>query len=242
VSPRPAPTRPYRLGLLVCGHVHPAALSVGGDYPELFRSLLAPLGFDVVAFDVDQGVLPASLDDCDGWITSPARASVNDDLPWIRDFEVVISQLVAEARPFVGICFGHQLLARAMGGRVERASTGWGVGAQRYDIVEYRPWMVPPAEQMVLIASHEDQVVQLPSDARLLARSDSCPNAMFSVGDRAIGIQAHPEFTAALSRALTDLRVELIGEAGAADARESLSTPLDRQLAAEWIAQFLRGA
>jgi len=65
---------------------------------------------------------------------------------------------------------------------------------------------------------------------------------MFSVGERAIGIQAHPEFTAALSRALTDLRVELIGEAVAADARESLNTPLDRHLAAEWIAQFLRGA
>jgi GMP synthase (glutamine-hydrolysing) len=231
--------RRFRLGLLVCGHVHPGALHVGGDYPALFRSLFTPLGIDIVEFDAERGALPRSLDQCDGWITSPGRASVNDNEPWIAETEDVIRRLVADERPFVGICFGHQLLARALGGRVERAPTGWGVGAQRYEIVARRSWMVPPADEVVLVASHEDQVMRLPNGARLLARSDGCPNAMFRVGARALGIQAHPEFSAALSAALTDLRLDLIGAAAAAEARASLAQPLDREIVARWVARFL---
>ncbi len=233
-------SRRYRLGLLVCGSVHPKALHLGGDYPRLFRSLFAALDIDIVDFDACRGVLPTSLDECDGWITSPARASVNDNETWIADIEEIVRRLVAEDRPFVGICFGHQLLARALGGRVERAPTGWGVGAQRYDIVDRVSWMVPPADQVTLIASHEDQVTRLPDGGRLLARSDYCPNAMFAVGDRAIGVQAHPEFTAEISATLTDHRVDLIGATAAAEARASLVQPLDRQTVAEWIVRFLR--
>jgi GMP synthase (glutamine-hydrolysing) len=232
--------RPYRLGLLVCGHVHPDALHVAGDYPDLFRALFEPLGFDIVPFDVDRGIVPSSVDECDGWVTSPSRASVNDDEDWIAGIETFVRRLVSEEVPFAGICFGHQLLARALGGQVQRAPSGWGVGAQRYDIVDVCPWMDPAADQVVLIASHEDQVVRLPDAARLLARSDHCPNAMFAIGPRAIGVQAHPEFTAELSRALIDLRVDLIGEATAAAARSSLSTALDRATVARWIGRFLR--
>jgi GMP synthase-like glutamine amidotransferase len=101
--------------------------------------------------------------------------------------------------------------------------------------------MAPPADQLALIASHEDQVVHLPEGAALLARSDFCPNAMFAVGERAIGIQAHPEFTADLSLALIDLRVDLIGEPAASEARASLKTPLDRDIIAGWITRFLHG-
>ncbi|MDQ6697576.1 MAG: hypothetical protein M3Z46_08980 [Actinomycetota bacterium] len=233
--------RSYRLGLLVCGHVHPDAVPIAGDYPRLFRSLLAPLGIELVEFAADRGVLPASLDECDGWITSPARASVNDNEPWIADVEDIVRRLVAEERRFVGICFGHQLLARALGGRVERAPNGWGVGAQRYDVVNRFRWMDPPADQVVLVASHEDQVTLLPEGACLVARSEHCPNAMFAVGERAIGIQAHPELSAEISAALIDLRAELIGAAAATAGRASLVTPLDRRTVARWIAGFLSG-
>ncbi|MCU1353533.1 MAG: synthase [Acidimicrobiales bacterium] len=231
---------PVRIGLLMCGHVRPDALDVGGDYPELFADLFAPSPVELVRFDADLGQLPDSLDECHGWITTPARASVNDDAPWIRALEDLVRDLVAHERPFAGMCFGHQLLARACGGRVERSPAGWGVGAQRYEVVERAAWMAPPADGFTLVASHEDQVTDLPPGARLLARAAYCPNAMFALGERAIGLQPHPEFPAELSRRLTTLRRDLIGPDRADVALASLDTPLDRALVAGWIAAFLR--
>lgn len=236
-----APGRRPRLGLLVCGHVAPAAQDLGGDYPELFAALLEPHGVEVVPHDVVADGPPVDPASCDGWLTSPSRASVLDDDPWIAAVATFVRQLVTDQRPFAGICFGHQLLAHALGGRVERATVGWGVGAHRYEVVAAQPWMRPPAPAVTLIASHEDQVQALPPGATLLARTDHCPIAMFALGERAIGLQPHPEFTADISRRLTELRRDLIGPARADAALTSLATPLDRDVMASWLVHFLVG-
>ena len=232
-----------RIGLLMCGHVDQRAQSVAGDYPELFSSLFGPLGVTLVRYDADRGELPASLDECDGWITSPSRASAFDDEPWVHAMVELVRRLVVEERPFAGICFGHQLMAQALGGRVERAAYGWGVGAKDYEVVAPQPWMRPAADggRFRLVASHEDQVTVLPPGAELLATADYCPNAMMALGPRAIGLQPHPEFIAPLSAALLDLRVDLIGAERVAEAHASLDRPLDRGLIATWIVNFLRG-
>jgi GMP synthase-like glutamine amidotransferase len=226
------------------GHVPRAVAATHGDYPELFGKLLAPHDAQLEVFAVDEGRLPASLDDCDAWIGCPSRSSVLGDDPWLRDATDLVGAIVEAERPFAGICFGHQLLGQAMGGRVERATSGWGVGAQRYDVVATRPWMDPPAHDgaFTLIASHEDQVVELPPGATCLARTDHCPNAMFQVGERAVGLQPHPEFTAAISGELVGARRELIGEQRADAALASLADPLDRELMAGWIVGFLTPA
>jgi len=234
-----APTAPRRIGLLVCGHIHPDALEVGGDYPPLFDELLGGHDIELVTYDADLGHLPESVDECDGWLTSPGRPSVTDDEPWIADAQAFVRDVVDAERPFVGICFGHQLLAQAMGGRVERAVVGWGVGAQTYEVVDREPWMTPAVSRFELIASHEDQVVELPPGARLLATAEYCPNAMFSLGDRALGLQPHPELTAAHSTILLTARRDLIGPERSDDALATLDRPLDRHLVAGWIAQFL---
>jgi GMP synthase-like glutamine amidotransferase len=229
----------HRVGLLLCGHIHPDALALGGDYLPLFDDLLGASGIELVTYDADLGQLPDSVDECDGWIVSPGRPSVLDDERWIADTADVVRAAVDAERPFVGICFGHQLLARAMGGRVERAADGWGVGAKTYEIVETEPWMDPAVERFELVASHEDQVVALPPGARLLATSAYCPNAAFALGDRAIGIQPHPELTADHSRILLSARRDLIGADRADTALSTLDRPLDRRLVAGWIARFL---
>lgn len=229
------------VGLLLCGHVHPDVVDAGGDYPELFAAFLAPFGLEVVTFDATAGNLPASIDDCDAWIASPSRWSMLDAAPWLDATAALVVDLLAAERPLAGICFGHQLLASVAGGRVERAAGGWGVGAQRYEVVDRLPWMDPPLDRVRLIASHEDQVVTLPPDARLLATSGYCPNAMFALGERVVGIQAHPEFTAPLSHRLIGLREELIGADAAAAARASLATPLDRAVVGGWLAHLLAG-
>ena len=230
-----------RAGLLVVGHVDPKSRHIAGDYPELFADLLGPVGIDVVPYAADEGQLPASLSECDGWLCSPSRRSVYDGEPWIRDVEDLLRDLVASERPFVGICFGHQLLAQALGGRVERAPGGWGVGVQEYEVVETIPAMEPAARHFSLIASHEDQVVEVPATARVIARSDSCPVAALAVGERAWTVQAHPEFVPGLADHLLAGRVELIGAERVEAARSSLTRPIDRDLVAHWIAATLRG-
>ena len=104
-----------RAGLLVVGHVDPKSHHIAGDYPELFTALLAPFDIEVVPYAVDAGQMPESLGECDGWLCSPSRRSVYDDEPWIADVEEFMRAAIAEESPFVGICFGHQLLAQALG-------------------------------------------------------------------------------------------------------------------------------
>jgi len=229
-----------RAGLLVVGHVDPKSRHIAGDYPELFADLLGPVGIEIVPYAADEGQLPESLSECEGWLCSPSRRSVYDDEPWIRDIEELLRDLVARERPFVGICFGHQLLAQALGGRVERASEGWGVGVQEYEVVEAIPAMQPAARHFSLIASHEDQVVEVPAAARVIARSDYCPAAALAVGERAWTVQAHPEFVPDLADHLLAGRTDLIGAERVAAARASLTRPIDRDLVAHWIAATFR--
>ena len=230
-----------RIGLLMCGHVHDSVRPRFGDYPELFASLFGPLGVEFVRFYADIGQLPQSVSECDGWITSPARASVTDDVAWITDTADFLREAVAREVPFAGVCFGHQLMAQALGGTVERWASGWCVGVHAYDVVEPQPWMTPPAAQFHLVASHEDQVTRLPEGAHLIATSADCRHAAFAVGRRAIGLQPHPDFTVELSAALLDLRAELIGASTVAAARATLRTPPDRELWARWLVNFFGG-
>lgn len=233
-----------RVGLLVVGHVDPKSVHVAGDYPELFGDLLAPHGLEVVPYAVEEGRFPDRLDECDGWLCSPSRCSVNDDRPWIRDLEELHRRVVAEERPYVGICFGHQLMARALGGRVERAAGGWEVGVHDYDVVVHAPWMQPPRSRLALIASHEDQVVAPPPGAEVLASAadGSCPVAGMLIGERAWTLQPHPEFVAPLADHLLAGRVELIGADRVTRARASLAAPTDAPVIGAWIARFLAQA
>jgi len=226
-----------RLGLLLVGHVAETSTHIAGDYPELFANLLAP-DVELVRYDLDQDRFPDSGRECDGWLLSPSRCSVYDAHPWIASAEDLLRELLATERPYVGICFGHQLVARALGARVERADDGWQVGVHDYEIVTRRPWMRPPRDTVALIASHEDQVLAVPDGAELLARSPGCPIAGLTIGERAWTVQPHPEFVPALADDLLGRRIELVGGQKAHDARATLGRPLDRLVVAGWIGAF----
>lgn len=229
-----------RIGLLMVGHIDPHSVHIAGDYPELFGTLLAEQDVELVRYDLDLGRFPDTVAECDGWLCGPSRSSAYDDLAWRADAEALLREIVVVGAPYVGICFGHQLLAQALGARVARAADGWQVGAHDYDIVARTPWMDPPAGRITLIASHQDQVVELPKGATLLARGadGGCPVAGFTVGSRAWTLQAHPEFVPPLADHLLAGRIELIGAPRVATARATLARPLDRALVARWIARF----
>ena len=229
-----------RIGLLIVGHVDAKSVHVAGDYPELFADLLAGRDLELVRYDLDEGRFPDSQAECDGWLCGPSRSSAYDPLPWRADVEELLRRIVATERPYVGICFGHQLLAQAHGATVEQASDGWQVGVRDYEVVDRAPWMGAPIAGISLIASHQDQVVGLPDGAALLARAadGGCPVAGFTLGPRAWTLQPHPEFVAPLADHLLAGRVELIGAERVAAARATLHRPTDRDLVAGWIAQF----
>ena len=220
------------------GHVDPSSQHIAGDYPDLFGAILAPLGIELVRYDLDEGRFPDDVHECAGWLCSPSRLSAYDPVDWVHDAEELLRRVIAAEAPYVGICFGHQLLAQALGGRVERSSYGWGVGVRDYRVVARRRWMTPAADTFSLIGSHQDQVVQLPSDAALLFESDYCPLGGFCVGERAWTVQVHPEFVAPLADHLLAGRTELIGAERVAQARATLDRPVHSAMMAEWIARF----
>jgi GMP synthase-like glutamine amidotransferase len=227
---------PLRIGLLMVGHIDPKSQHIAGDYPELFGSILAPHGIELIRYDLDQGHFPDCVHECDGWICSPSRMSTYDDVAWLRDAEELLRRFIAAETPYVGICFGHQLLAQALGGKVEPSRYGWGVGVRDYEVMASKPWMTPAQANLALIGSHQDQVTVMPAGAELLFRSDYCPYGGFAVGERAWTIQVHPEFTPEVTDHLLAGRIELIGAERVAAARASLSRPLDRHVFAQWMA------
>lgn len=240
------PERTLRIGLLQCGHIHPDLVPEHGDYPEVFAQLLGPHGVALTTFDVTTAP-PPSLDDpaaTDGWVVTGSACSAYDDLPWIAPLEDLLREIIAHRRPLVAVCFGHQLLAQAMGGRVAKSDAGWGVGAHSYELVRTDlPWMAPaPAGPVRLIASHQDQVAELPEGAQVIARTEHCAVAAYTLGPAALAIQPHPEFTAEVSAGLVARRREAIGADRSDQALASLTEPLDRDLVASWMAAFLRHA
>lgn len=194
------------------------------------------------SWPVWRGVLPSGPDACDAWLVTGSRNSVNDDAPWIRQLEAFVRALHAARRPLVGVCFGHQLVARALGGAVERAAAGWGVGTHRYEVVARAPWMVPARDTLALRASHQDQVVRVPEAARPYLRSDFCPLAGFTIGVHVLTMQPHPEFAAPYTRALLDRRRLLLGERCWTRAVASLEEGVDGPAVGRWILRFLGAA
>lgn len=215
-----------------------------GSYAEMFSDLLRSVsGQDQLQFkvyDVEHGVYPNSEDECDAYLITGSRASVYDEKSWIRNLQAYVLILHRANKKLVGICFGHQLIAVALGGRTEASDRGWGVGVHSSKVVHTEQFMTPGLAQFSLLVSHKDQVTRLPQEAKLLASSDFCANAMFRVDQHILTFQGHPEFCRGYARELIELRRELLG-AKTEPGIESLAMATDEKQVAEWIMKFIIG-
>lgn len=227
-----------KLGILKTG-TPPPSLAEFGDYPAMFRKLLGEDAYDYRVFDVEAGHLPGSVTDCPAYILTGSASGAAQALPWIADLTAFLQQAKGRAA-LVGICFGHQVMAQAFGGRVEKSSKGWGLGAHTYQVTQPEPWQ-NNAREVTLPASHQDQVVGLPPAAKVIAASDFTPYGMLAYVDQpAMSLQLHPEFERDYAAALIELRRGRgVNDEEADSAIASLSKPLDAELAATWIRQFL---
>lgn len=215
----------------------PAALQpTHGDYPSMFADLLGQ-GFETQTFDIQAVDLPDAAA-FDGAIITGSAAGVYEDHVWIPPLLDWIRNARGRTR-LVGVCFGHQAMAQALGGRVEKSGRGWGVGLHRYQVIEAQSWMVPSLSEIALSASHQDQVVVKPEDARVTLSSDFTPYAGLAWGDDAISLQPHPEFSRAFTGALVEGRRGRIETAVVDRALESLEAEDDRAPVADWIRGFL---
>ena len=229
------------VGILQADQVDPELRSRFGDYPAMFVNTIGE-GMDHMPtfefFNVRRDHYPHHIDDCDGYLITGSRASVYDDEPWIARLIGFVGELHDAKARTVGICFGHQLVAQALGGAVGRAPGGWGVGVHTWTVLRHESWMRPAKREFRLLASHQDQIETLPPGARLLASSTFCPHAAFAVGDHILALQGHPEFTKAYAEFLMHKRRAALGAAFEPGMR-SLDQTTDAGAIARWIAQFL---
>jgi GMP synthase-like glutamine amidotransferase len=218
------------IGILITGHAPDALQPRYGDYDAFFARLLKDRGLTFSAWNVVDGQFPSDTASADGWLLTGSRYGAYEDLPWIAPLEDFIRDCFQARRRMVGICFGHQIIAQALGGRVEKFPGGWAVGLTDYD------WNGTPLR---LNAWHQDQVTGLPDGARVLANTDFCRYAALAYGDQAFTVQPHPEYDVTSFAELVEVRGPgLIPEAILDTARAALGMADDNDILAAKIAAF----
>lgn len=231
-----------RLGILDCDRLDPdLADHFGPVYSEMFikgfRALAPELEFRI--WSALDGELPDDLQECDAWLITGSRHDAYSDLPWIQALRAWIRLAHDADVKLAGVCFGHQVIAQALGGEVVKSTKGWGLGVSVHPMLATGSWMQPGLDQIRILASHQDQVGLLPPGATRLAGNDFCPNFMFLQGDHIVAIQGHPEFSVEYNRALIERRRDFLSDDRYQSSLSSLEGEVDSATMMQWLLQFL---
>jgi len=236
-----------RIGILETAALEPGVKNKYGSYAEMFQCLFLSVDNQVEfnVYQVINGQYPESIDECDAFLITGSKFDAHGDEPWILKLRDYIVDLHKQRKKLIGICFGHQLIARALGGLTQKSKYGWGVGNVSSHIDQVKPWMGAKNIQSLkkefsLLMSHQDQVAKLPDQASLIASSDYCPISSFQIASHILTFQGHPEFQADYLRYTMNKRREVIGEEKYNKAIDSLERPNDSQLVTQWIINFIR--
>lgn len=223
-----------KIGILLTGHAPDALIDETGDYDAFFERLLGPRNFEFVTYAVVDGQFPDSADVADGWLITGSRHGAYEDHPWIPPLEALIREIRDKGQPLIGVCFGHQIIAQALGGKVEKFKGGWAVGPTEYDL---------DGKRVTVNAWHQDQVVALPEGARVLGSNAFCENAMVAYGDTIWTIQAHPEYDNTFIDGLIRTRGRgVVPDTVLDDATRRLDTALDSPAIGQRMVEFYKKA
>ncbi|MFY2824701.1 type 1 glutamine amidotransferase [Ruegeria sp. MALMAid1280] len=221
-----------KIGILVTGHPPDELHNQFGAYDAMFRTLLDGNGFEFESFAVVDNQFPDSADQADGWIITGSRHGAYEDHAWIPPLEDLIREIGKSGQPLIGVCFGHQIVAQALGGKVEKFSGGWAVGRTDYDY---------GGQTVTLNAWHQDQVVELPEGAKVTGSNAFCRNAMVAYGDTIWTVQAHPEYGDGFIKGLMETRGKgVVPDDLMQAAANRLPTKDDNPKIAQHMAKFLK--
>lgn len=224
-----------KIGIIECGLIPEALRRNYDSYPEMFRKQLQPLlpSAKFETFSVVQGEVLPEPTAFDAWLITGSRHGVYDDLPWIEPLKSFIRDVARLKRPLAGVCFGHQIIAEALGGKVEKAATGFRVGLERYDTI-----LGGAPQSIAMPAFHQDQVVVQPPDSEVVGRADACAFAALRYTTAPVlSVQFHPEFSQAYLSDLIDCMSQQSAKPGVAPDQAETD-----QSGMRWIAAFLSGA
>ena len=236
------------VAILLAGHTNKAMPRHFHDYHDMFTVLFQGLPnaehFRFTTFAVVDDIFPNHLDDYDGYLISGSAYGVYDDAPFISRLIYLIQKIHQNKKPLFGVCFGHQIIAHALGGQAQKWDNGWVLGTIEVtlsnlpDWVEERDWIDARDNKINLIHVHQDQVTKLPRGAKLIGTASHCKNAAFMIDDTVFALQGHPEFDVPYTDALVSLLEHRAGESLVKAARKSLLIPHDGMRVANWILAF----
>jgi GMP synthase-like glutamine amidotransferase len=211
-----------------------------GSFPQMFQHMIvaadACIAFDIVSVVAGEPLPePKALE---AILITGSPAGVYDELGWIAPREDFVRLAYASEIPMVGVCFGHQLMAQALGGLVRKSEKGWGIGRHVYDIAPGNG--VIEGRHIALACSHQDQVIEPPRGAKTFMSSDFTPYAgLLYANGAALSVQPHPEFSVGFARLCCELREGKAPDEVVAAAKASLELPLESARLGEAITRFL---
>jgi len=221
-----------KIGILQTGRSPDEMRSKHGEYDDLFKRMLGGRGFEFVTYKALDGELPKTVNDAEGWLITGSKFGVYEGHDWIAPLEEFLREAFSEGVPIVGVCFGHQILAQALGGKVEKFAGGWSVGATEYANAH--------GQKEQIIAWHQDQITELPEGASVIGGNDFCQYGMLAYGEKALTVQPHPEFTAEFLADLIAARRDLLPDHIADGAEASLGEPLNSPGYADKFEEFFK--
>ncbi|MEM1409543.1 MAG: gamma-glutamyl-gamma-aminobutyrate hydrolase family protein [Pseudomonadota bacterium] len=210
-------------------------------YSEMFQTMFeaAGLSFTIRVVDVENGETLGDPEPGEALLVTGSRKGVYEGHNFIEPLEASVRHYAEAGAPVVGICFGHQLVAQAFGGTVEKSDRGWGVGVHTYELLKDAPG-APSVPRFACAVSHQDQVTSLPEDFVRLAGSVFTPFGVLAHQTKPVlTFQMHPEFTHGFAEALMRSRADSIPQDRMEMGLATLQNTTDRQLIAEWIGSFL---
>lgn len=211
-----------------------------GSFPDMFERMIraADPAATTDTVSIPNGEALPDPRGLEAVLITGAAAGVYDGLDWIAPLEDFVRTAYANKTPMVGICFGHQLIAQALGGTVRQSERGWGIGRHVYRVLPDNG--VVGGEEVAIACSHQDQVVEAPNDALTILSSDFTPHAgLLYANGTTLSVQPHPEFNEEFAQVCCELREGKAPDDVVATARASLAEPMDSAKLGGAITRFL---